>query len=88
MDYFRTLIRDSGLIDLRPFVSGPTWRNGRSGGQCISKRLDRVLMAEPLSHFFQKFRVWHINSMISDHLPVCLQLDMEVEKVNYPFKYN
>jgi len=88
MDYFRSLIRDSGLIDIRPFVSGPTWRNGRSGNQSISKRLDRFLMAEPLSLCFQKFRVWHINSMISDHLPVCLQLDLGMEKINYPFKYN
>ena len=88
MDYFRSLIRDSGLIDLRPFVLGPTWRNGHSEGQSISKRLDKVLMADSLSHIFQKFRICHINSMISDHLLVFLQLDMDAEKVFYPFKYN
>jgi len=72
MHFFNSMLRESNLIDLRPIDNGPTWRNGRSSDQGISKRLDRFLMVESLSHVFQRFRVWHVNSVISDHLPVCL----------------
>jgi len=88
MHYFNSLIHESCLIDLRPTVLGPTWRNERVSVHGISKRLDRFLMADSLTHVFQKFRVWHVNSVISDHLPVCLQLDLGDEKVVFPFKYN
>jgi len=29
-----------------------------------------------------------VNSMISDHFPICLQLEMGDERIVYPFKYN
>ena len=54
----------------------------------ISKRIDRFLMAEPLTLLFHKYRVWHINSLISDHLPICLQLDLGEDRMVYPFKFN
>jgi len=78
-------LRESDLIDLCPIDVGPTWRNGRTLGQGISKRLDRFLMASSLSQVFHRFRVWHVDSLISDHLPVCLQLDWGQVKVTYPF---
>jgi len=32
--------------------------------------------------------VWHVDSWISDHIPICLQLDWGQDKLNFPFKYN
>ena len=88
MQYFNTLLKESDLIDLCPIDIGPTWRNGRTAGKGISKRLDRFLMASHLTQVFQRFRVWHVDSWISDHIPICLQLDWGQDKINFPFKYN
>jgi len=88
MHYFKSLLKDSDLIDLCPIDIGPTWRNGRTSGQGISKRLDRFLMASHLAQVFNRFRVWHVDSWLSDHIPVCLQIDWGQDKISYPFKYN
>jgi len=82
------MLREAGLINLRPVVLRPTCRNGRTSDRGISKRLDRFLMVDQLTLAFHRYRVWHVNSMISDHLPICLQLDLGGERIVYPFKYN
>jgi hypothetical protein len=33
-------------------------------------------------------RSWVINSLISDHNPMCLQFDNQKERSHYPFKFN
>jgi len=66
----------------------PTWRNGREGSIGISKRLDRFL----LNHMFMgdnyRSRSWTINSLISHHNPICLQVEGSKFLANFPFKFN
>ena len=69
-----------------PFL--PTWSNGREGDRCIAKRLDRVLVAENLILSAKGFRSWIETYFLSDHSPICLHLENDVEKGNYPFKFN
>jgi hypothetical protein len=40
--FFKELFANNHLVDIQPAELVPTWRNGRSGGQGIQKRLDRV----------------------------------------------
>jgi hypothetical protein len=47
-DFFSSMFTSAGLVDILPCHISPTWRNGRSGSDGISKRLDRFLMSEDL----------------------------------------
>jgi hypothetical protein len=42
--YFHTLLQNHNLVDLPPDAIVPTWRNGRTGLDDISKRLDQFLL--------------------------------------------
>jgi len=86
--YFNTLFRNVGLVDMKPIDMGPTWRNGQATEAGISKRLDRFLVVDSLLPRLWKYRTWHTNSLISDHLQVTFQIEMEDTKRNYPFKFN
>jgi endonuclease/exonuclease/phosphatase family metal-dependent hydrolase len=44
--FFKLLLQDNHLVDLLPDVVAPTWRNGRTGVDSISKRLDRILVSK------------------------------------------
>ena len=76
------------MVDLAPVFVGPTWRNGRSGAECISKRLDRFLAYELLVHIFSRYRTCTLPLVILDQFLVCLEWDEPVYKRNYPFKLN
>jgi hypothetical protein len=41
--YFKEFFQDNRLVDIILDVLAPTWRNGRSGAESISKRLDRFI---------------------------------------------
>jgi len=87
-DFFNDLFDAAGLVDVSPRQMRPTWRNGRVGDAGISKRLDIFFINH---HFLEgKFRSrsWIINSLISDHNPVCLQLESSNFLSRYPFKFN
>ena len=71
--HFRSLFNSVGLVDIAPSVAGPTWRNGRSGNEGISKRLDRFLMSTSLIQSLGVHRVWTHVSDISDHHSICLE---------------
>jgi hypothetical protein len=86
--YFSELFSKMGLVDILPFHLSPTWRNGRSGSAGISKRLDRFLIHEDLLGSFDKCRSWTINSVISYHNPICLQLEESSDRYPSPFKFN
>jgi hypothetical protein len=73
-DYFLNLLQDSGLVDLAPSHLTPTWRNGRTGKAGITKHLDRFLLDGNLLTSQNSLKSWTINSDISDHNPICLQL--------------
>jgi hypothetical protein len=54
----------------------------------ISKRLDRFLIDENLLSNHCKYRSGIINSTISDHNPICLQMEYSLNKDVPPFKFN
>jgi hypothetical protein len=87
-DFFTSLLHTSGLVDVQPSKLTPTWRNGRTGADGIAKRLDRFLLDESLLICNYKVRSWVINSTISDHNLICLQLDSYAQKSSPPFKFN
>jgi hypothetical protein len=87
-DYFSNMLQDVGLVDLPPTHLSPTWHNGRTGEVGISKRLDRFLLDGNLITSQCLFRTWTINSTISDHNPICLQIDFSRRKDCAPFKFN
>ena len=57
--FFSQLIADHNLVDLYPTYVGPTWRNGRSGIDGISKRLDRFLLSDSIVSSLHRHRVGH-----------------------------
>jgi exonuclease III len=87
-DYFSNILITMGLVDVQPTQLAPTWRNGRVGLAGISKRLDRFLIDENILGNHSKIRSWIINSSISDHNPICLQIEKTSQKFTPPFKFN
>jgi hypothetical protein len=86
--YFKEIFQEKGLVDITPIDCGPTWRNGRSGMEEISKRLDKIYMAEDLLKVVGRHRSWVAMPFISDHAHVLLQLDNCLRRVTFPFKLN
>jgi hypothetical protein len=62
-------------VDITPIDCGPTWRNGRSGIEEITKILDMIYMVEDLLKVVGRHRSWVAMPFISDHALVLLQLD-------------
>jgi len=73
---------------VRPVPMSPTWTNGRSGDLAISKRLDRFFISESLVAKVDRFRLWHAIQKVSDHHPVCLQIDFGEKSLHRPFRFN
>jgi hypothetical protein len=66
----------------------PTWRNGRTGVEEITKRLDIIYVSEDLISSSVRYRSWVEYPYISDHAPVLLQLGNSMSTVAHPFKLN
>ena len=86
--YFTHLFSSHQLIDIAPVYAGPTWRNGRSGDDGISKRLDRFLLSSSLLDLFPWHSFWAYPSSILDHFPVILEWKESTSLCVYPFKFN
>jgi hypothetical protein len=87
-DFFKNLFANNQLVDVKPTVLMPTWRNGRRGVEEIQKRLDRVYVSETILCDAARYRSWVELPFVSDHAPVILQLDYGYKPVAYPFKFN
>jgi hypothetical protein len=86
--YFSNILINSVLLDVQPTQLAPTQRNGRDGLDGISKRLDWFLIDENLLGNHRNIQSWIINSSISDHNPICLQIEKTSRKLAPPFKFN
>ena len=86
--FFSHLFSSHQLVDIAPASIGPTWRNGRSGDDRISKRLDRFLLSSSLIDHLPQHRVWAYPSAISDHYPVILEWRENSSPCAFPFKFN
>jgi hypothetical protein len=72
--YFKGMLQESGLVDIVPNEVVPTWRNGRSGRDEITKILDRVIMSEDMVTSVGRHRSWVDYPYISDHAPIFYRL--------------
>jgi hypothetical protein len=87
-DYFKTLFQSNNLVDVKPAKLTPTWRNGRSGQDAISRRLDRVLVSDQLLSVAGNFRSWVESPFVSDHAPIYFQMEQCPVYKSFPFKFN
>jgi hypothetical protein len=55
-DFFKNLISYNWLVDIKPVVLMPTWKNRRRGGEEIQKILDRDYVLEALLNSVAKYR--------------------------------
>ena len=54
--FFTNLFSSHQLVDIAPIVAGPTWRNGCSSADGISKHLDRFLLSTNLLEHLPLYR--------------------------------
>jgi hypothetical protein len=50
--FFKEIFSKNKLVDVAPAEVVPTWRNGRSGSEGISKRLERFYVGGGRAHYF------------------------------------
>ncbi|XP_019242361.1 PREDICTED: uncharacterized protein LOC109222455, partial [Nicotiana attenuata] len=87
VDDFRHCINTCNLADLGFKGSIYTWWNGRSEEDCIFKRLDRCLGNMELQQTFPGLEITHLSKTGSDHCPMLLKCDIEVEPIKKPFRF-
>ena len=75
-------------MDVEPLPYVPTWTNGRGGDFSIVKRLDHLWVVENTIVNAKNYCSWIDTDKISYHSPICLELNFEAVKGNFPFKFN
>ncbi|KAH0642345.1 hypothetical protein KY289_033319 [Solanum tuberosum] len=69
---FALCINSCELVDIH-FTGSPfTWWNGRADGDCIFKRLDRVVTNQVLQDLLGQLKLQHLVMTGSDHTPLIL----------------
>jgi endonuclease/exonuclease/phosphatase family metal-dependent hydrolase len=87
-DCYGELFSSKNLVDIKPSKLVPTWRNGRSGQEAISRHLDRILVSYDLLNEIRIYKSWVEYPFFSDHAPIFLQLDLPSNYKLYRFKFN
>ncbi|XP_059284731.1 uncharacterized protein LOC132038025 [Lycium ferocissimum] len=64
-----------------------TWWNGRSDGQCIFKRLDRMLYNNLMQQWFGFIEVDHLSGTGSDHALLLLSCNEQQQQFIIPLKF-
>jgi hypothetical protein len=85
---FKAIFENNSLLDIRPAILSPTWRNGRLGLHSIARRLDRYFVAAELLASTGQISSWVESPFFSDHAPVILQLRLTEPPNPTPFKFN
>ena len=86
--FFRQALARVGVTDIPPPKLFPTWRNHRTGGSYISKKLNRFLIVDPLTESMDRIRQWVGGFGDSDHNPILLEIAHGGDKPPSPFKFN
>ncbi|KAG5585342.1 hypothetical protein H5410_045776 [Solanum commersonii] len=69
---FALCINSCEFVDIH-FIGSPfTWWNGRDDGDCMFKKLDRVVTNQALQDFFGQLELQHLMRTRSDHAPILL----------------
>lgn len=82
------IIIDHNFIDICPCKIWPTWDNGRSGNDNITKRLDRFLLQEQVVERLGVVQSNIVDNFISNHRPIILGWCCGDIRVWMPFKIN
>ena len=85
---FNHIFQDAKLIDVHPLPLTLTLRNGRASSDRMANHLDRSLMDEGLTDSVDRFKYWMANVVVSDHMPIFLNVDVVSNIIEYPFKFN
>ncbi|XP_060170771.1 uncharacterized protein LOC132601723 [Lycium barbarum] len=64
-----------------------TWWNGRSDGQCIFKRLDKMLYNNLMQQWYGLIEVDHLARTGSDHAPLLLSCNEQQQQFIRPFQF-
>ncbi|KAH0776353.1 hypothetical protein KY290_007764 [Solanum tuberosum] len=64
-----------------------TWWNGRADGECIFKRLDRVVINQALQDLFGHLEIQHLARIGSDHAPLLLTCGGSTQHYIKPFRF-
>jgi len=87
IEKFRDIQAELKMIDI-PTINGKyTWNNQRGGSNQIASRLDRFLATEHLlgKHIFYEATI--LPCLGSDHWPIKLEIAMNQQNQNRPFKF-
>ena len=66
----------------------PAWQNECDANVGVCKRLDRVIIFYSWVDSVDRFRSYIIQSTISDHMPICFQVELCTNLQKFPFKFN
>lgn len=84
---FAQCINSCALLEV-PFTGTRyTWWNGRIKDDCILKKLDRILVNHEFSTTFPAIRVQQFIRQSSDHVPLHVVCNTEVEALLKPFRF-
>jgi len=81
-------MRDHALVHVVPDSFGTTWGNGRTRGDGIAKRIDRLLICESVFLHLPHLETSIIADSILDHKSIMLAWRGEFDNNSYPFKFN
>ena len=69
-------------MDVEAVPMFPTWSNGRSRVEKISKQLDWFYLSEDLSSSLSRLCSWVVPTNFSDHRLIVLQLETRLEGIH------
>ncbi|KAK3225497.1 hypothetical protein Dsin_005359 [Dipteronia sinensis] len=87
MDEFEDFLQATELDDLRFSGFFHTWSNKKSNDNCISKKLDRVLVNDAWLGKYTNLESIFLPPSISNHSPSLVKLGLQGRRKNCPFKF-
>ncbi|XP_015946370.1 uncharacterized protein LOC107471421 [Arachis duranensis] len=87
MAAFNLFISDNDLVDIGMTGRQYTWSNKRAESELIQERLDRVLVNGGLLQSFCHPTVLRLSENGSNHVPLLLNTNPQVEKTKRQFKF-
>ena len=65
------------------------WFQLRGMGEWVLQVCQNIqMMTKDLTNLVDKYMSWVVNVGISDHMAICLQLDIDASKIHYLIKFN
>ncbi|WMV33526.1 hypothetical protein MTR67_026911 [Solanum verrucosum] len=75
------------LLDINVKSSPFTWWNGKIDGECIFKKLDRIMVNQSFIDFSGNIEMEHLERTGSDHAPILLTCGGQSSYVRKPFRF-